>query len=99
MDLGLRQEFEMYKKIFLSLALCSSVFCSFGAAQDCAPPAIVANARSSNLFSPEQEMIFGELVIQRMATEGRFIRDEKLEAYINDLGARLTKHLPPTGLK
>jgi hypothetical protein len=89
----------MYKKIFLTLALYSSVFCSYSNAQNCAPPAIVANAGSSNLFSPEQEMIFGELVIQGMAAELRFIRDEKLAAYINETGDRLTKHLPPTGLK
>lgn len=89
----------MYKKIFLTLALCSSVFCSFSNAQNCAPPAIVANAKSSNLFSPEQEMIFGELIIQQMAGDLRFIRDEKLVAYINDIGDRLMKHLPPTGLK
>src|SRR5262245_32216278 len=89
----------MYSKISITLALCSSVFCSFSKAQDCAPPAIVANARSSNLFSPEQEMIFGELVVQRMAGEIRFIRDEKLASYVNDIGDRLTKHLPPTGLK
>jgi WD40 repeat protein len=89
----------MYKKISLIVALCSSVFCSIGAAQDCAAPAIVANAKSSNLFSPEQEMIFGELVVQGMAGEMRFIRDEKLAAYINDIGDRIRKHLPPTGLK
>src|SRR5262245_45637608 len=89
----------MYRKIFLTLALCSSVFCPFSNAQDCAPPAIVANAKSSNLFSTEQEMIFGELVIQGMAAEIRLIRDEKLAAYINDIGDRLMKHLPPTGLK
>ena len=46
-------------------------------AQDCAPPDIVANAKSSNLFSPEQEMIFGGLTIQNMAGEIRFVRDEK----------------------
>ncbi|HEX5734476.1 MAG TPA: M48 family metalloprotease [Blastocatellia bacterium] len=89
----------MYKKMALILALCSSVFCSLGNAQNCAPPAIVANAKSSNLFSPEQEMIFGELSIQRMAGEIRFIRDENLAAYLNEIGGRLTKHLPPTGLK
>ena len=89
----------MYKKISLTLALCSFVFCSFSNAQDCPPPAIVANAKSSNLFSPEQEMIFGELVIQGTAAERRFIRDEKLAAYINDVGDRLRKHLPPTALK
>ena len=89
----------MYKKISLTLALCSFVFCSFSNAQDCSPPAIVANAKSSNLFSPEQETIFGELVIQGMGAERRFIRDEKLAAYINDVGDRLRKHLPPTALK
>jgi len=89
----------MYKKISLALALCSSVFCSFSNAQDCAPPAIVANAKSSNLFSPEQEKIFGELVIQGMAAEIRFIRDEKLAAYVKEIGDRLAKHLPPTGFK
>jgi predicted Zn-dependent protease len=89
----------MYRKIFLTLALCSSVFCPFSNAQDCAPPAIVANAKSSNLFSPEQETIFGELVIQGMAAEIRFIRDEKLAAYVKDIGDRLAKHLPPTGFK
>ncbi len=89
----------MCKKIFLTLALCSSVFCSYGNAQNCAPPAIVANAKSLNLFAPEQEMIFGELVVQGMAGEARFIRDEKLAAYVNDIGDRLAKHLPPMGLK
>ncbi|HLL74457.1 MAG TPA: M48 family metalloprotease, partial [Pyrinomonadaceae bacterium] len=89
----------MPPKIFLALALCSFVFCAAAAAQDCAPPGIVANAKSTNIFTPEQEMIFGELTIQNMAGEMRFVRDEKLLAYVNDIGARLAKHLPATGLK
>lgn len=89
----------MPRKIFFALALCASVFCSVSQAQTCAPPTIVANAKSSNLFSPEQEMIFGELAIQNRAGEMRFVRDEKLLAYVREIGDRLTKHLPPTGLK
>ena len=89
----------MLRKIFFTLTLCSSVFCSSSHAQSCAPPSIVANAKSANLFSSEQEMIFGELTIQRMAGEIRFVRDEKLLAYVNNIGDRLTKHLPPTGLR
>jgi WD40 repeat protein len=54
---------------------------------------------STNLFSPEQEMIFGELTIQKMAGEMRFIRDERLLANVNNIASKLTKHLPPTGLK
>lgn len=89
----------MLKKILLSVALCSSVFCLLGNAQDCSPPSIVANANSANLFSPEQEMIFGELTIQQRVGDIRLVHDEKSLAYINEIGTRLAKHLPPTGLR
>lgn len=89
----------MPKKLFVILTLCLSVLCSTGHAQDCSPPTIVANAKAVNLFSPEQEMVFGELIVQKMAGEIRFVRDEQLLAYINDIGNKLVKHLPPTGLK
>ena len=39
------------------------------AQQNCTPPAIVANAKSSNFFSPEQETILGDLIFQGMATK------------------------------
>lgn len=68
-------------------------------AQTCSPPQIVANAKSNNIFSPEQEMILGELVYQRMSGELRFVKDPQLVAYLNAIGEKLVKHLPPTGLK
>ncbi|HZB45199.1 MAG TPA: M48 family metalloprotease, partial [Pyrinomonadaceae bacterium] len=77
----------------------ASVFAPSVSAQDCAPPPIVANAKSSNLFSPEQEMIFGDLTFENLADEIRLVRDEQLLAYANRIGARLAKHLPPTGLR
>ncbi|HEX8144673.1 MAG TPA: M48 family metalloprotease [Pyrinomonadaceae bacterium] len=89
----------MLRKIFPALILCLSVLCSFGRAQDCSPPAIVANAKSSNLFSPEQEMVLGELTIEKMAGEVRLLHNESLLAYVNEIGQRLIKHLPVTGLK
>ena len=89
----------MFKKSLLSLFLSASVFAPFVSAQDCAPPSIVANAKSSNLFSPEQEMIFGDLTFENLADEIRLVRDEKLLAYANNIGARIAKHLPPTGLR
>ena len=68
-------------------------------AQNCNPPAITANSQIYNIFSPEQEMIFGELNYQQLAGEMRFVQDEKLLAYVREIGDRLTRHLPPTGLK
>lgn len=89
----------MFRKTLVALSLCASILCAGVRAQDCAPPAIVANAKSNNMFTPEQEMVFGELWVQNMAGEIRFIRDEKLTAYLNQIGERIIKHLPQTGLK
>lgn len=89
----------MIKRVVFALTLCLSFFCSLSHAQNCAPPGIVANAKSTNLFSPEQEMIFGELTVQNLSGELRFVRDEKLAAYVNEIGDRLTKHLPQIGLR
>jgi hypothetical protein len=89
----------MLGKILSALTLCASILCSITEAQDCTPPSIVTTTKSANLFSPEQEMIFGELVVQKMTGEIRIVRDERLLAYVNNLGERLTKHLPPTGLR
>ena len=89
----------MLRKIFFALTICSTVFCSVSSAQNCAPPPVVANAKSANLFSPEQEMVLGDLTIQHLGREIRFVRDEKLLAYVNEIGERLIKNLPPTGLR
>lgn len=44
-------------------------------------------------------MILGELTYQRMSGEHRYLQDEKLLAYVREIGERLVRHLPPTGLK
>ena len=85
------------KFFILLILLC---FCSaIARAQDCNPPAITANSHIYNIFSPDQEMILGELNYQRMSGDSRFLQDEKLLAYVREIGARLVRHLPPTGIK
>ncbi|MBA3248132.1 MAG: M48 family metalloprotease, partial [Pyrinomonadaceae bacterium] len=37
--------------------------------------------------------------MQNLSGELRFVRDEKLAAYVNEIGGRLTKHLPQIGLR
>lgn len=80
--------------LFLVLVLAQSV-----RAQDCAAPQILANARNYNIFSPEQEMVLGDLTYERLSSEHRFIRDPALVAYIERIGERLNRHLPPIGIK
>ncbi|HYV13623.1 MAG TPA: M48 family metalloprotease, partial [Pyrinomonadaceae bacterium] len=90
----------MSRKIIpLLLLLCAMICPVVASAQNCNPPAITANSHIYNIFSPEQEMVLGELNYQQMAGDSRFIQDEKLLAYIREIGAKLVRHLPPTGLK
>ena len=85
--------------IFFLILFCMSTGHTVASAQNCNPPAITANSQIYNIFSPEQEMILGELNHQRLSGEMRFITDEKLLAYVREIGDRLIRHLPPTGLK
>ena len=86
-------------RIPLLLLLCLGAGWISASAQNCNPPAISANSHSYNIFSPEQEMILGDLNYQRMSGDTRFIQDEKILAYIRDIGDRLVRHLPPIGIK
>jgi WD40 repeat protein len=83
----------------LLLLFCVGSGCVAAFAQDCNPPAITANSQNYNIFSPEQEMILGELNYQRMAGEHRYLQDEKLLTYVREIGERLVRNMPPTGLK
>ena len=90
------------RRICISLLLPVALLSTSGiesTAQQCNPPAIIANAKTSNIFTPEQEMILGDLIYRRMSGDLRFIRNHQLQAYVDQLGAKLTKHLPTTGLK
>jgi hypothetical protein len=81
--------------IFALVLLCDSA-----RPQECAPPPITANSKIYNIFSPDQEMMLGDLAFQSMSGDNiRIIKDPEIEAYLSALGAKLVKHLPPTGLK
>ena len=88
---------RMTVKLLLTVALIGST--PFVRAQECVPPPVKVNPKAYNVFSPEQEMILGELTQQRLTGDMRFIRDPELVAYINKIGEKLVRHLPPTGLK
>ena len=81
----------MPRKTLLSLliVLCVSTGGAVASAQNCNPPTITANSRIYNIFSPEQEMILGDLNHQRMSGDLRFVPDEKLLAYVRQIGERM----------
>jgi len=85
-------------KLFVCLLV---LFCSTAIAvpQECSPPKVQANYKAYNIFTPDQEMILGELTYQRMTRDLRVVKDRELTAHINNIGEKLIKHLPSTGLK
>lgn len=87
------------KNRLLAIVLIALSSAAVVTAQDCKPPAIVFNAKSSNIFTPEQEMMLGDLAFQASYAEMRYVNDERLLAYIRAIGEKLIKHLPPTGLE
>jgi hypothetical protein len=88
----------MLKNSLVLLFLFITVLLSPAHAQECRPPAIVANTGAGNMFSPEQEMVLGELVLQRIQSDYRVIKDPELQKFLDDIGRRIIRHLPETGL-
>lgn len=68
-------------------------------AQTCEPPAVQFNQKNENIFTAEQEMFLGEAMVEKVRTTYGVIDDVTVTAYIQSIGDRLSKHLPPTGIK
>jgi len=54
---------------------------------------------SKLLFSPPQEHELGEIVRQQMESRFRVIEDDQVTGYLKRVGARVSQHLPETGLR
>jgi WD40 repeat protein len=67
--------------------------------QTCSPPQIVFNTASENIFTPDQEMILGDVMFERAASDFQVIDDPELTAYLQSIGDRIAANLPQTGLK
>ncbi|HKP68893.1 MAG TPA: M48 family metalloprotease [Pyrinomonadaceae bacterium] len=87
------------KKVLLASAAAFLTLSLGVHAQDCKPPAIVFNANADNLFSPEQEMFLGDAMMEQYEKDNRVISDEQVNAYLQAIGDRIAKHLPPTGIR
>lgn len=68
-------------------------------AQNCSPPEIVFNAKNENIFSPEQEMYLGDAMMDRLEKDYRVINDPEVNSYVQAIADRLSRHLPPVGIK
>jgi hypothetical protein len=68
------------------------------ARQSCQPPPAVPATPGVNLFNDAQENDLGDIVAERFQRSYRVIDDEDYTTYLRRIGARLLKHVPPTGI-
>ena len=74
----------------LPLTLCGQASC----------PSLQAPSIDSSklIFSPQQEQELGEIVRQQMESRFRVIEEDQITGYLKRVGARVSQHLPDTGL-
>src|SRR5215831_4013018 len=77
------------------LALTSCVVCAQTSCPTLQAPQIDP---SKLLFSPQQEQELGEIVRQQVESRFRVIEDGQVTGYLKRVGARVSQHLPETGL-
>jgi WD40 repeat protein len=69
------------------------------AQQPCHPPALMAPSSESNMFTEEQEADLGDAMAERAEKDYRIIEDETVTAYLNQIGQRIVRHLPPNNFR
>ena len=86
----------------VTVALVSFVIISRGTAQSveepCRAPALAASTET-NIFTPEQEVEFGEIQAELFEPALQIVDDEALTAPLREIGERLIRHLPSAGMR
>src|SRR5438128_179434 len=80
--------------LFLFLAATASLL----AQQPCDPP-VLSGAGAGNIFTPQLEMDLGDLLGATVPLHFRMVDDAALSAYLQDVGDRLVRQLPPSGIR
>ncbi len=84
--------------LFAALALALFTFSAFSQTP-CKPPEIVFNKNANNIFSEEQEVYLGDALAEAVEKNFVVLQDDALSAYLQQIGDKLVKHLPPTTIK
>lgn len=87
-----------YTAFFFSIFLFLFVQ-NLSAQTECQPPQIVFNKNTENIFSEQQEMDLGDAMVERLQKDYRVIDDESVNAYLQKIGDRISKHLPKSNIK
>src|SRR5437899_10377131 len=88
-------------RILLALLACALAPQWVQGQQGCQPPPALATpgAGEANIFTPQQEMDLGDAIAEHFHRSFRAIEDEEVTGYLQGIGERILKHVPPTNLR
>ncbi len=86
-------------KLMFAALIALFIFPKVADSQSCSPPAIQFNTNQEILLTPEQEMYLGEAILEKVRNTYGALEDPEVNAYLSQLGDRISRHLPNTGIK
>jgi WD40 repeat protein len=89
----------MKKNILLLIFILLSITPISIAQNQCTPPEIVFNRNALNMFSETQEVWLGEVLAEDLERTFGVVSDADSNRYLNEVGQKIVKQLPPTSLK
>src|SRR5581483_2781426 len=88
--------YRLFIFVFVIICLVASVS---PAQSPCKPPALAPPPPGSNMFTDELEVALGDAMAEQTEKNYGIIEDEALTAYLNQIGQRIIRHLPPNNLR
>ncbi|HJQ23742.1 MAG TPA: M48 family metalloprotease [Blastocatellia bacterium] len=89
----------MYRLFVFVLVIICLAAASAPAQSPCKPPALAPPPPGSNMFTDELEVALGDAMAEQTEKNYGIIEDEALTAYLNQIGQRIIRHLPPNNLR
>lgn len=65
----------------------------------CPAPPSTRGTANGNIFTEQQEMDLGDAIAEQFERNFQVVRDEQLNAYLNQIAQRLLAQMPPTQMK
>jgi Peptidase family M48 len=89
----------IYRLVVFALIIICLAAATSPAQSPCQPPALAPPPPGSNMFTDEQEVDLGDAMAEQTEKNYGIIEDETLTAYLNQIGQRIVRHLPPNNLR
>src|SRR5882672_5315828 len=90
---------KILPQLLVFLLLFSCFTSPIAAQQSCQPPPLPLPTAGGNIFTHQQEMDLGDAVAEHVQRNYEIIADEQVTSYLQRIGERIIKHLPPTDLR